>query len=178
MLASIIDFIVSIGPFALSAAGGPAGVALALFGFGHGNPIIKWIAIGIGAAIMLGTVIWATVWIEHLKRDRVAYRALMTEFASLRTHFECDQFGEPDLKTCIATIEAKKAAAQAAEIARQRLAAAAAQAQLDQDNRDLTAAQNAEHSFIVRDAVHGDGPVAPVLSESFARERIERGLKP
>lgn len=165
-------------PF-LAAVGGPLGLALAWFGHTR-QSLSSWrgIAIAVGIALCLVTVVFATIWIERLRGDRAAFAVMREEYQSIRAELGCPALGEPNLKACLAAIEAAKRRAERDEIARQRLQAAAEQARRDLENRRALDALEAERRAAARDAIHGDGPVPPVLYNSFARERAERGLPP
>ncbi len=168
------------GSTLLALAGGPAGLALAWLGSSFKSGAAKWIAIAVGLVLLIGTTIAVTVWIENLKSDRLAYRALKADVVSLARHYGCDVRIDPHeraLSACLTARERDAADAAAAKLKDMQLQAAQAQAALDASNEQLREASRGNRAAIAQDAIAGDGPVPPVLSNSWARERAARGVK-
>jgi hypothetical protein len=177
ILAAIGGLAAWLGPLAL--AGGPVGVAVAWLGSAFAKGSGKALAIVAGLALFAVATVAVTVHWQHLKRDRVAYRALSAQVVSLQGRYDCGArpAHERDLPACLTAIEAENETAKAAEIARQRLLAAAEQARQDAADDALARWQAAEDAAIAEGSEAHDGPVPGVLLDSWARERKARGIK-
>ncbi len=155
-------------------AGSPLGLLIAWIGSSLKNGTAKWLAIGVGLALMVGTVVGVTVWIERLKSDRAAYRVLKVEVDGLRGRYGC---GARGLDACLTARDLAAAAAQRDALANMQTEAAQAQAALDALSERLREETRDTRAFIDREAVAGDGPVPKVLLDTWARARAARGLK-
>ncbi|MDQ2080462.1 hypothetical protein RA307_09745 [Xanthobacteraceae bacterium Astr-EGSB] len=167
----------ALGPLAL--AGGPLGVAIAWAGGLAGNRTVKVLAIVAGLVLVVAVTVGLTVHVQHLERDRVAYRMLAAEVDALAAAYGCPARApaERALPACLTARERDAASARADELARQRREAAQAQAVLDRADAAADAASAAEQAAILEAAPADDGPVPRVLLDAWARKRKERGLK-
>lgn len=176
ILAALGGLAASVGPLALGA--GPFGLALAWLGSAFGNRTIKVIATVAGIAIAAASIVALTVYLQNLKRDSAAYHSISVQLSSLEARYGCAErpAHEQPLTACLASRDRDNALAQAREIARQRVEAAAAQARQSAEEFATQRWLDAEEEAIAAGLAH-DGPVPGVLLDSWARERAARGVK-
>jgi hypothetical protein len=140
------------------------------------NKIVAYLIEGlIACAIVTAVAVYAT----RLYDKAAAFDELSAEHTALEQKYGCDKrpsVAERDLAPCLIAISLDGEKAQAAELEKQRAAAAKAQADLDHAS-DLTASQLFSETTMINAAPPSDdGFVPKIMRDAWARERKRQGV--
>jgi len=137
----------------------------------------------VGEVLMIAAVAAIiTGYVMHLRYKAQAYDVLSSGHAAIANLYGCPartNDAERELGACLIARDRDAAEARANKESELRRQAAEAQAKLEAANAQLEAANKDLSGFIDASAADGgDGPVAPVLRDLYARQRKERGAAP
>jgi hypothetical protein len=154
--------------------GGPVGLAIAGIGGFFSKSSTKLILIIIGLLIIIVTAVAITVRIEHLEQEEQELIVKRAEITRVSNSYGCTL----ELEACLQQRE--KLAAEAKAQAEQKAAESLAAARTDLDTAKATIKDQSDaiETLITSEEQSKDGPVPPVLSDTWKQERARRGVKP